>query len=167
MQRVRRQQSANYFVSALLAAPSLRARCLPAHLLLRIRLRDLAVNSVVGPSTVRFQCNNGGLLANEERIAHLQSRLREAARIVQIFDSSLTYEHLEKRLGDYLVMSGDSVNILFKNVLAGRKSDIEWNSGWLVEQGRILAKGGASFCPGHEEDLGLIQEMTEAAAITC
>ncbi len=34
-----------------------------------------------------------------------------------------------------------------------------------MEQGRILAKGGASFCPGHEEDLGLIQEMTEAAAI--
>lgn len=125
MQRVRRQQSANYFVSALLAAPSLRARCLPAHLLLRIRLRDLAANSVVGPSTVRFQCHNGGLLANEERIAHLQSRLREAARIVQTFDSSLTYEYLEKRLGDYLVRSGDSINILFKNVLAGRKSDIE------------------------------------------
>jgi len=34
-----------------------------------------------------------------------------------------------------------------------------------VEQSRILAKGGASLCPGHHEDLGLIQEMTEAAAI--
>jgi ketopantoate reductase len=125
MQRVCRQRSANYFVSALLAAPSLRARCLPANLLLRIRLRDLAVSSVVGPSTVRFQCNNGGLLANEERIAHLQSRLREAARIVQTFDSSLTYEYLERGLGDYLVKTGDRVNIMFKNVLAGRKTDIE------------------------------------------
>jgi ketopantoate reductase len=125
MQRVRRQQISNYFFGALLAAPSLKARCLPAHLLLRIMLRDLAVYSVVGPSTVNFQCNNGGLLATKERIAHLQSRLREAARIVQTFDSSLTYERLEQRLGDYLVMSGDRVNILFKNVLAGRKSDIE------------------------------------------
>lgn len=34
-----------------------------------------------------------------------------------------------------------------------------------MEQGRILAKGGASLCPGHEEDLVFIQEMTEAASM--
>jgi ketopantoate reductase len=120
-----RQRSANYFISALLAATSLRTRCVSADLLLFYRLRDLAVASVVGPSTVRYNCHNGGLLVNEERVAHVESRLREATRVVQAYRSGLKYEYLAERLGYHLVTSADRVNMLFKNVVSGRKSNIE------------------------------------------
>jgi ketopantoate reductase len=91
---VDRQRSANYFISALLAATSLRTRCVSADLLLFYRLRDLAVASVFDPSTVRYNCNNGGLLVNEGRVAHIESRLKEATRVVQAYRPGLKYEYL-------------------------------------------------------------------------
>jgi ketopantoate reductase len=125
-QRKTRQKCANYLLSALLdPAASLGAICVSADKLLFTRLRDLAIASVVGPTTVRYNCNNRGIGADEERIAHVESRLREAARIVQAYFPTLTYEYLAQGLGNYLVMSGDRVNMMFKNVVSGRKSNIE------------------------------------------
>jgi ketopantoate reductase len=78
-QAAQRQKGANYFVSALLAAPWLRTRCVSAELLLQFRLRDTVIASVIGPTSIRYNCLNGCILGNEERIAHVSSPLREAA----------------------------------------------------------------------------------------
>ncbi|KAH8794627.1 hypothetical protein BGZ57DRAFT_315989 [Hyaloscypha finlandica] len=165
-QRNTRQKCASYLLSALLdPGASLGASCVSADKLLFTRLRDLTIASVIGPTTVRYNCNNCGIGADEERIAHVESRLREAARIVQAYFPALTYEYLAQGLGNYLIMSGDRFNTMFKNVVSGIKSNIEWNNGWLVKQGRILARGGPSLCPGHEDDLVYIQDMTTKAAL--
>ena len=117
-----RQRTANYLVSAIIAAKSLNARCVPAKKLLFFRLRDVAINSVLGPMTVRYNCYNGGIVANEERLAHAKGRLREATRVVQAFHPDLTYQHLEKWLGEQLYWTKDRVHKMFQNVVSGRKS---------------------------------------------
>ena len=125
-QRNTRQKCASYLLSALLdPGASLGASCVSADKLLFTRLRDLAIASVIGPTTVRYNCNNRGIGADEERIAHVESRLREAARIVQAYFPVLTYEYLAQGLGNYLIMSGDRFNTMFKNVVSGIKSNIE------------------------------------------
>ena len=120
-----RQRSANYLVSAILAAKSLRARCESADRILFYRLRDVAINSVVGPMTLRYNCYNGGIVADEERRAHAKSRLREAASVIQKFCPGLTYEHLEQCLGEHLFQTKDRLHTMFKNVVSGRLSNIE------------------------------------------
>lgn len=124
-QAAKRQRRANYFVSALLGAEALRTRRLDERRLLFYRLRDVAINSVVWPMTVRYSCYQGGILENDERRAHARSRLREAARVVQADCPTLTYDYLEQRLGEYVAATADNTNMMFKSVISGKKSSID------------------------------------------
>ena len=96
---------------------------MPADKLLFYRLKDMAINSALGPMTVRFNYYNGGIVADEERLAQAKGRLREAARVVQAFDRKLTYKYLEQCLGEHLYRTKNRLHIVFKNVVCGRKSN--------------------------------------------
>jgi hypothetical protein len=41
----------------------------------------------------------------------------------------------------------------------------QWHNGWLAKQGRSLTCGGPSLCPGIEEDVAYIEDVTRKAAI--
>jgi len=201
-QAVKRQRRANYFVSALLGAESLGARRLDERRLLFYRLRDVAINSVIWPMTVRYSCYQGGILENDERRAHARSRLREAARVVQADCPTLIYDYLEQRLGEYVAATADNTNMMFKSAISGKKSSIDvcskfscpscvcrfkafqlsiiplkvclapfhldanlsqFLNGWLVRRGKSFHP--AIQCPGHEEDIAYIEEMTKTMDI--
>jgi len=84
--------------------------------------------------------------------------------VVQADCPGLTYDYLERRLGEYVAVTADNTNMMFKSVLAGRKSTIDFHNGWLVRRGRSLGPDGIR-CPGHEEDIAHIEDMTRTMAI--
>ena len=122
----KREKETKYFISALLAATTLGTRYeRDAKKLVSYRIRNLAINSVVWPMTIRYECYNGGILENEERRDHARSRLKEAARMIYSLDSSITYEFLERLLRDYVAMTKDRINMMFTSVFQGRTSSID------------------------------------------
>jgi hypothetical protein len=68
----------------------------------------LAIASVIGPTTFRHSCNNRVMGVDEERIAQVESRMKEAARFKHILQS-FHINILPRDSKNHLVMLGDKL----------------------------------------------------------
>lgn len=138
-----------YLLSCLSAAPVLSASViLPAHLL-QVQLEKLAINAIINPLTVIFDCLNGELFNRPPIRALIRALLVEISRVLRsIIDSSTatlveklaaearySLDGLEKTVEDAAVKTAQNISSMRQDVRAGRLTEINYINGYIVKRG--------------------------------
>jgi len=121
----KRARSTRYLLSAFLGATPLGTEIIDSETSLFFRLRDTAINSVVQPMCIMYDCFNGDILRGTDRQAHARRLLREASRVVQADFPRLNYGFLEKYLGRYVLRTADMINPMITGLIIGSTTAIE------------------------------------------
>lgn len=138
-----------YLLQCLCAAPVLSTSVvLPANLL-HVQLEKLAINAVINPLTVIFDCFNGELFNRPSIRALIRALLTEISSVLcSIVDSSaaglvekptakarFSPEGLEKTVEDAAVKTAQNISSMRQDVRAGRVTEINYINGYIVKRG--------------------------------
>ncbi|MCJ1464107.1 2-dehydropantoate 2-reductase (Ketopantoate reductase) (KPA reductase) (KPR) [Pseudocyphellaria aurata] len=138
-----------YLLSCLSAAPVLSASVvLPADLLQK-QLEKLAINAIINPLTVIFDCLNGELFNRPPIRALIRALMAEILCVLRsIMDSSSTtlvekqeaearfsLEGLIKIVENAAVKTAQNISSMRQDVRAGRLTEINYINGYIVKRG--------------------------------
>lgn len=138
-----------YLIHCLSAAPILSASVVrPANLLL-VQLEKLAINAVINPLTVIFDCFNGELFNRppiraliRELLAEISSVLLSviAASTTTLVDNSaaearFSPKGLENIVKDAALKTAQNISSMRQDVRAGRMTEIDYINGYIVKRG--------------------------------
>ncbi|KAN0103303.1 hypothetical protein V8E51_011616 [Hyaloscypha variabilis] len=132
----KRARSTRYLLSAFLGATPLGTEI----------INNTAINSVVQPMCIMFDCFNGDILQGTDRQAHARRLLLEASRVVQADFPRLTYAFLEKIPWP-----------LCPSLVMGSTTAIEYVNGWIVRRGTELGIP----CPENAAMVEYVKEATK------
>ena len=100
--------------------------------------QKLAVNCAINPMTALFRCNNGQLLSRGDLAGQLAALCDEISTISAAAGQTATADGLYQRVGDVIEKTADNRSSMLQDVLAGRSTEIEYISGYLVGVARRL-----------------------------
>ena len=121
----KREGSTRYMLSVLLGATPLGTQIIDHEWSLFCRLRDTAINAAVHPLGIMYDCVDGEILQGSDRQAHVRRLLREACRVVRADCPRLTYDHLERHLGRYIICTADNINPMMTSLVVGSSTSID------------------------------------------
>ncbi|KAK3358549.1 ketopantoate reductase PanE/ApbA C terminal-domain-containing protein [Lasiosphaeria ovina] len=139
--------SHNHLMQQLVYADALDAAMLSPASLREAQLRKLVVNSIINPLTAIFNCKNGELFADPKNVALMSILVRETSAIVRallpqkshpaIMDT-FTNKYLEELVLSVAEKTGGNTSSMLQDVRAGRRTEIDYMNGYLVESaGRL------------------------------
>ncbi|ANF97707.1 ketopantoate reductase family protein [Paenibacillus bovis] len=117
--------------------------------------RKLIINAVINPLTALWRISNGELLNSTERISVMRQLYEEA---IHVYDKA-DIEWSESLWDDILQVcrsTASNTSSMLADVQEGRRTEIEWINGSIVEIGRRHQ----AAVPGHEWVCRLIEAMT-------
>lgn len=119
-----RQKSATYLTSVLLGAESLRTSLVTREKLLRRRLINHAIKSVVYPMTVNYNCENKDICKTEEQKNTARRLIREISAVIQPEFPDMTFDMLNRNVGQYVLDPPSELNIMMSNIAQGLNDDV-------------------------------------------
>jgi 2-dehydropantoate 2-reductase len=131
-------------MNLLLSSPDLVPSKVPSSELLRIQLRKLAVNAVINPLTVVFDCYNGKIFT-PERDSLISKVVAEISAVTQriLLESNpevdideFSPKKLEKTVRDIGAKTAKNISSMRQDVLAGRETEIDYINGYVVRRGK-------------------------------
>lgn len=146
-----RKKSANYLSNVLLGATSLGTQIVTREDDLERRLIHQGVAAALFGITIVYNCRTGDVYRQEESKARVQKLLQEIWAVSRYDVPNLSFEKLAQRV-EYLIASSTAekpLNSMFKALVTGRQTDIEYANGWFVDRGKQL-KPPVS-CPENEK----------------
>lgn len=134
-----------YLISTLLDAPELSAEYISLPELLSVQLEKLAVNAVVNPLSVLFDCRNGELLDNFYIVQTMRVVLWEVSRVLCALPEIAGVPGREvrfsaERLYDVVIRvtraTADNWSSMVQDVRNGKQTEIDYINGFVVDQAR-------------------------------
>ena len=153
---------ARYLMRTLSRSPELRATGLSRPEFLKAQLVKLAINAVIGPISVVFDCPNNQLLYNYQvsrtikpllkEISQILRSLPEVSRVSKIEDY-FSAERLERLLVSVIVKTGKNLSPMLQAVRTGQKTNIDFYNGYLIKRATELK----IECPRNEMLVGMVK----------
>ncbi|KAK6539008.1 hypothetical protein TWF694_010556 [Orbilia ellipsospora] len=115
--------------------------------LLSVQLEKLAINSVINPLSVMFNCYNGQLLYNFPIARMLRLILFEISKVVaampeldNLIDREIRFspERLERVVVGTAKKTAANISSMLQDVRAGKPTEIEYINGYIVRKGADL-----------------------------
>lgn len=134
-----------YLISTLLECPLLSVEHLPLPELLSMQLEKLAVNAVVNPLTVLYDCRNGELLENFHITLTMRLILQEVSAVLCALPELAGVQGREvrfsaERLYDIVVSvsraTGENWSSMVQDVRNGKQTEVDYINGWVVKKAR-------------------------------
>jgi 2-dehydropantoate 2-reductase len=139
---------ASILIQHLVRAPELNAKHLEQQIFFISQLEHLVIGAVIGPLSVAFDCSNDQLLRNFNVAQYIRFLLHETVNIIKSFPEFATpqplvenlfrVDKLEPKIIACLQQSGKNVSQMLRDVRAGRKTDIDFYTGYLVKRAKEL-----------------------------
>ncbi|AHG21432.1 2-dehydropantoate 2-reductase [Chania multitudinisentens RB-25] len=95
--------------------------------------RKLAVNCVINPLTVLYNCHNGDLQRYPEQIETL---CREVASVMEMEGHHTSCEGLMSYVMQVIQLTADNVSSMLQDIRAQRHTEIDYITGYLLRRGR-------------------------------
>jgi 2-dehydropantoate 2-reductase len=139
--------SSRYMLMTLCRDPELQATGLLYPEYLKAHFEFVAVNSVIGPLSVVFDCSCNQLLYNYPASQTMKSLLREISGVLTALPEFENTRNISKHFGvdrlESLVLSviartGDNLTTMLRNVRTGKRTDIDYYNGYIVRRAREL-----------------------------
>ncbi|KAF8865842.1 hypothetical protein BDZ45DRAFT_735781 [Acephala macrosclerotiorum] len=144
-----RQKSANYLTNALLGATNLGTQAVRQEEDLDRRLTYHGIQAALFGVTIVYNCCTRDVLMRKESKARVQALLKEIWAVMQYDASNLKYQKFAQYIERYVAHSaGIPLNSMFKSLILGMETDIEFVNGWIVERGKKLIP--PISCPENE-----------------
>lgn len=138
-----------YLLHCLSAAPILSASVVRPASLLQVQLEKLAINAVINPLTVIFDCFNGELFNRPPIRALIRGLLAEISSVLRsilapsttaLVDNSaaearFSPKGLEKTVEDAALKTAQNISSMRQDVRAGRMTEIDYINGYIVKCG--------------------------------
>lgn len=151
-----------HLVRSLTRTPELNTNTLGHKDFLVRQLRKLAVGAVIGPLSVAYDCPNDQLLYDYAVSQNIRYLVAEICQIILSFPELARLERLEQKFNVNLIenivlrsikKTGSNTSKMLQDVRAGRKTDIDFFNGYLVQ--RAMELGLA--CPINHTFLHLVK----------
>lgn len=138
-----------YLLRCLSAAPILSASVVRPANLLQVQLEKLAINAVINPLTVIFDCLNGELFNRLPIRALIRGLLAEISSVLRSIiapsttalvdnpaaDARFSPKGLEKTVEDAALKTAQNISSMRQDVRAGRMTEIDYINGYIVKRG--------------------------------
>lgn len=134
-----------YLVSTLLESPDLSAFHISLPELLSVQLEKLAVNAVINPLTVLFDCRNGELLENFYIVQTMRVILWEVSQVICSLPEIAAIPGREvrfsaERLYDVVIQvaraTADNWSSMVQDVRKGKQTEIDYINGFVVDKAK-------------------------------
>jgi len=164
--------SSRSLMRSLTRCPILNAKGFPYGEMLQVQFERLAVNAVLSPLSVVFDCTHGKLLGSFAGMSLMRGLLREIVAVAQSVPELRRLKHFKyqftpKRLESLIVRiasrSNNTLGPMLEDIRNGRRTDIDFINGYIVKRGQEL---GIS-CPINITVIQMVkakQEMTRSKA---
>ena len=135
----------NYLAQLVLHSPVLAASLVPAPKLLRVQLQKLAVNAVINPLTVVFDCFNGRLFESAAIARLIQALLREISAVLRAVMAArgavgvvvaFEDEVLAATVAEIGFKTARNISSMRQDVRAGRSTEIDYINGYVIARGK-------------------------------
>jgi 2-dehydropantoate 2-reductase len=154
--------SSKYLMRTLSRAPELKATGLSMAGYYKYQLERVAVNAVIGPLSVVFDCSNDQLLYNYQATRTMKLLLREislviqslpeASRILKIGDP-FSALRLERVVLSVIGRTGSNTSSMLQSVRNGQKTNIDYYNGYLLKRAAELGID----CPRNEMIVSMVK----------
>ena len=138
-----------YLLHCLSAAPVLSASVVRPADLLQVQLEKLAINAVINPLTVIYDCFNGELFDRPPIRAQIRGLLAEISSVLRSIiapsttapvidpavEARFSSQGLEKTVEDAAVRTAQNISSMLQDIRAGRLTEIEYINGYIVKRG--------------------------------
>ncbi len=135
----------NDMIRQLLDAEDLEATMASPVELKKAQLLKLVVNAIINPLTVIFNCKNGQLFDQEPRTTLMKTLLKEAGAVARallpVSDQGadvFSDEQLTDLVLSIADKTGKNTSSMLQDIRAGRQTEIDYISGYIVRQGMGL-----------------------------
>lgn len=134
-----------YLISTLLDSPNLSAEHISLPELLSVQLEKLAVNAVINPLSVLFDCRNGELLENFYIVQTMRVVLWEVSQVLCALPDIAGVPGREirfsaERLYDVVIRvaraTADNWSSMVQDVRDGKQTEIDYINGFVVDRAR-------------------------------
>lgn len=101
----------------------------------------LAINAIINPLTVKYKCKNGDLVAYQKEIQTLADEISTLYAILLPYEDAikLNAEHLAMKAINIIQETKDNFSSMHQDFIMGRKSEIDYILGFLLEEARSKA----------------------------
>ena len=138
-----------YLLHCLSAAPNISASVVQPANLLQVQLEKLAINAVINPLTVIFDCLNGELFNRAPIRALIRGLLAEISSVLRSIiipsttalvgkpaaEARFSLKGLEKIVKDAALKTAQNISSMRQDVRAGRMTEIDYINGYIVRRG--------------------------------
>ena len=147
--------STTYLLQIVSRNPILAASTFPLSDFLRIQLEKLAINAVVNPLTVMFQCRNGELFESKSVTKVMRLLLSEISSVIQALPElqrasaiqlHFTPTKLEAQVLSMTYKTSRNYSSMLQDVRQGRGVEIDYINGYIVRRGEELGISCAMNC---------------------
>jgi 2-dehydropantoate 2-reductase len=163
-----KQEETAFLIRQILDAPMLAASMVSQSELLQAQLEKLAVNAIINPLTVIFDCLNGDLFHSVPTRVLIRALIYELSTIIRATILSrnknvdpavlarFSPEKLEKVISEVSAKTAGNISSMRQDVCAGRKTEIDYINGYVIARG---AECGIK-CPQHSKLVRLVKGRT-------
>jgi 2-dehydropantoate 2-reductase len=163
-----KQSETAFLIQQILNAPMLAASLVSPSEFLQAQLQKLAINAIINPLTVIFDCFNGELFHSTAIRVLIQAIISELSTVIRAIITSrnenldpavlarFSPENLEKVVSDVGAKTAKNVSSMRQDVRAGRKTEIDYINGYIIAQG---AHYGIE-CPQNSKLVDLVKGKT-------
>jgi 2-dehydropantoate 2-reductase len=139
-------KQSKYLAELIQGSQPLAASLVSPDKLLEAQLQKLAVNAVINPLTVIFNCFNGELFKSQSIAVLIRALLQEISVVLCAIMtakgaeplSSLSQEGLNKTVADIGAKTAKNISSMRQDILAGRKTEIDYINGYIIARGVTL-----------------------------
>ncbi len=156
----------------LLGADILEADLLPPGELMQARLKKLVVNCIINPLTALFNCKNGELLGGSivgsntiDQLVHEAGVIIRALPNLQMDEplrDCFSDERLRGWVNEVARATAENTSSMLQDVRAGRKTEIDYINGYLVQQALETGKP----CEQHKALIEKIKRLAHDGSAT-
>lgn len=139
--------TAHYLHECLTAASILSATSVTASAIKEAQLEKLVINAIINPLTVMLDCHNGQIFDKPSHVSLARLLLDEAGSVVRMLlygyssppqTDRFSDESLWRLVQNIAQKTGNNVSSMLQDVRAGRRTEIDYINGYLVQKGEEL-----------------------------
>ncbi len=139
--------SAGHLLRTLTRTPVLAAVSFAPTDLLQMQFEKLAINAIINPLTVMFDCRNGEILYNASisrvmrlLLAEISLVIRSLPELQNVPNVKMRFapDRLEAQVVSVAAKTADNLSSMQQDVEAGRLTEIDYISGYIIRRGEEL-----------------------------
>ncbi|MFT6113496.1 MAG: 2-dehydropantoate 2-reductase [Oleispira sp.] len=119
-----------------------------------VLLAKLALNSIINPLTVKYDCHNGDLINNPEMLQELEDLCKETAVFFTEMQWTLDFD-LTERVKSIAKLTAKNRSSMLQDIQAQRKTEIDYINGYLLNKANEINH----HLPSHQQLFNYIKSL--------